>query len=61
MADVGVYTPLCDLDGCRHPQGPEPFEGFLVMRNEYRLIEIGVRVHPCHIHLDQLRRLARER
>jgi hypothetical protein len=53
------YRPLCDMDGCRNLQCGTPFEGYMKCR--IRSIDLPVRIMPCRIHLDQLKRIAFER
>lgn len=57
--DLNDYSPLCDMAECPHPRCGTPFEGFV--RSRMSTIELPVRIHPCRIHLEQLRRLAYER
>lgn len=60
MTNINVYKRLCDMDGCGNEQCGEPYEGYLECNRDFR-ITLAVRVWPCRIHLDQLKRIAMPR
>ncbi len=57
QGDINVYEPLCDMDGCQQPRCGIPFEGMLMSKTSYNH-GLQVRVMPCLVCLDMLKRVA---